>query len=103
MGLRFEVNLECEPVNTIMGMLGITLLSCMFCMTSFFLSCLIFSSFSIWPFDFKKKYSHTFLLSNYSYIFSFSKYSQLLAAFNIFKCITKVSFSQVVPHFTSFN
>lgn len=58
MGVRLEVNLECEPVDTIMDMLGVTLLSCIFCMTSFFLSCLIFSSFSIWQFDFKKKNSH---------------------------------------------
>lgn len=46
--IRVVVNLECESVNTVTDMPGIILRSCMFCMTSFFHSCLNFSSFSIW-------------------------------------------------------
>jgi hypothetical protein len=36
LGVRVEMNLERESVNTVMGMLGTILLSCMFYRTSFF-------------------------------------------------------------------
>lgn len=88
------VNLKCESVNTDMDMLAISLLLCIFCMVSFFLSHHIFSFFSIWHCLIFKKCILVFSSkSETTDMCSFSEYCQLVAALKIFKCTIKFTFS----------